>query len=472
MDRRRRFAQEARSAARPTATGARRPQGVAAVLARYRRLGAVSCDRQPTKRTQSADRPHHLAAATTRPTVSAMTPHAPSTSPVKPPMRRRASRTTAATAMTEAPQRPRPGPAATRATARRRARRRRPGQPAPASPPRPCADADERPTPAPPRRHRLGRTAGSGPPPPWPCGTGTTARPASRTAGPDGVERHPSGSRTVPPAASPKAPTPGSAITSRRRPRSRTGRRPSALSTNPSKWSIPVIPRSAATTRAAATPAGQARPAAHHTPPRSRPMAAPTGGNQSRVRGPGVRAPPKGVRNDTAARTIRRPRRRRRPQLEDAPGHDQDGAVRDGGDRLVDRPERVTEAAAGLARGMHAQPHLLRDHHGGPRPGSDYRGEPIRVDFEVRGRRHPGAQRIDEHRSFRLGQRPDQPVGRLDRPPLGRSPSPVGRHPGLEVGVAGGHHRGRHIGDGRGQRPRRCAQRHRICRCGPLRAPA
>ena len=184
---------------------------------------------------------------------------------------------------------PRPVPAA-RTPATRRSAPRRPRAVATGDPsPRPFRD---RAGPAAQRRRgrgltRRGRTAGFGPPPPWRCERGTTdPPPAGRPV--EARPGRPTGtSSTAAAVATPKAPACGSAITSRRRAWSSGGSKPSALSIRPSKWSRPVRPRSATTTRAAATGLVQTRLATHQMPPSANPRPAPTSGKP--VQGGAVR---------------------------------------------------------------------------------------------------------------------------------------------------------------------------------------
>ena len=103
-------------------------------------------------------------------------------------------------------------------------------------------------------------------------------------------------------APTPKAPTVGSRITSSRRSRDRWGSSPSAVSANPSRWSMPVRARSASTTINAATGRGQIFAAAHHKPPNAIPRTAPTRGNQRKACAVGRRAPGNGVKKASAAR--------------------------------------------------------------------------------------------------------------------------------------------------------------------------
>src|SRR5580704_11996190 len=137
----------------------------------------------------------------------------------------------------------------------------------------------------------------------------------------------------------PKAPTAGSRMTSRRRSRSKGGNSPSAASASPSRCRYPVSATSAASAMPAAAAGGHARPANHHTPPTSRPMTAPTTGNQSSVPGDGTAAPPNGVKNAIALRTSG-------PEpieTEGATRHHEDDVVGASSDGLIERAQRVAK---------------------------------------------------------------------------------------------------------------------------------
>ena len=115
--------------------------------------------------------------------------------------------------------------------------------------------------------------------------------------------------RTITIAVTPKEPSRGSRITSRRRAESPPPSRPSAQSASPSRWMAPVRMEWTAIAQAAASSGAVSELSSAKVPPATRPIRAPIAGKYARPRRspgpPSTFATGSTVRNDTAARSER-----------------------------------------------------------------------------------------------------------------------------------------------------------------------